>query len=259
MQKQLFLLLLLCFSHYLFAQSGSIIYYNKNGEEVKEKKAVWLLQKLKINDTCFEWNYYRKNGPRMKSEQYKNEAGTIQHGGFTSYDDSGRADSVGLYENGYREGEWLVFATNSRPIYHIKYDKGIPGDIKDSVQMNIEHAHYIDSLKGTIGKALAEKAFSRESIFPGGERGWVTHLQKNLSYPAEAIDKALQGTVVVQFIVNETGTVESPQIFHSANIYLDKEALRMLQISPDWISAMQRGKKVKSWKLQPITFQLSRK
>jgi hypothetical protein len=86
MQKQLLLLLLLCCNHCLFAQRESITYYNRKNEEVEEKKAVWLLQKLKRNDTCYEWNYYKKNGPRMKSVRFRNAAGTIMHGEFINYD-----------------------------------------------------------------------------------------------------------------------------------------------------------------------------
>lgn len=251
MQRQLFLLLLLCCGHCLFAQRESLTYYNNKDEETAEKKAAWLLQKRKLVDTCYEWNYYKKDGPRMKSVRFKNAAGTVMHGQFINYDATGLADSMGFYKNGVKDGEWIVYATNTRPLYKIVYEGGTLISQKDSFQMK------------TVPNADAEKArnennIETESDFQGGQAGWLQHLQKNLRYPAEAIDKGLQGKVIIQFIVSKNGEVEDPGVFRSVNMYIDKEALRMITISPRWEPAVQHGTRVKSYKRQPIIFRLGR-
>jgi protein TonB len=128
------------------------------------------------------------------------------------------------------------------------YEKGTLVGIKDSTQMKA----------ATAGAEKTIEKVETESDFQGGQAGWLQHLQKNLRYPAEAIDKELQGQVIVQFIISKNGEVEQPAIFRSVNMYLDKEALRMITISPRWEPAVQNGTNVKSYKRQPITFRLTR-
>lgn len=95
----------------------------------------------------------------------------------------------------------------------------------------------------------------RESSFPGGERAWINFLQQNLEYPAKAIRKNIQGTVVVQFIVNADGTLSDFQAI-SGPEELWKSAINLLKKSPNWNPAFQYGKYVRSYKKQPIVYAL---
>jgi protein TonB len=45
-------------------------------------------------------------------------------------------------------------------------------------------------------------------------------------------------------------------LFHSVEYHLDREALRIFRLSPDWIPAVQDGHPVKSYKKQPIVFKM---
>jgi periplasmic protein TonB len=95
-----------------------------------------------------------------------------------------------------------------------------------------------------------------ESEFPGGAAGWRTYLTENLHYPKKAVRKNIQGTVVVQFIVGKDGKVSDVQVIRSVDPLLDEEAMRLIKNSPNWTPALQSGKKVKSYKKQPIIFML---
>jgi protein TonB len=95
-----------------------------------------------------------------------------------------------------------------------------------------------------------------ESEFPGGAKGWIRYLTDNFNYPKAAVRKRIQGTVVVQFIIDKEGNVTDAEVIKSVHPLLDKEALRLIQESPKWKPAMQGGKKVKSYKKQPVVFQL---
>jgi len=95
-----------------------------------------------------------------------------------------------------------------------------------------------------------------ESEFPGGAKGWMRYLTENFTYPKAAVRKRIQGTVIVQFIVDKEGRVTEAEVIQSVHPLLDKEALRLIQESPKWKPAIQDGRKVKSYKKQPVVFQL---
>ena len=97
-----------------------------------------------------------------------------------------------------------------------------------------------------------------EAQFPGGMAAWARFLHKNLNYPSDAQDNGLQGTVVVQFVVDRDGNVsEVEAISGPEKGGLREEAVRVIRKSGKWTPGNQNGKMVKSYKRQPVTFQLS--
>jgi protein TonB len=94
-----------------------------------------------------------------------------------------------------------------------------------------------------------------ESEFRGGAKAWQVFLQQNLVYPKKAIKKNVQGTVMLQFIVNSDGTVYDIQAISGPEL-LKKSAIETMMKSPKWIPAHQGGRAVKSYKKQPIVYRL---
>jgi protein TonB len=96
-----------------------------------------------------------------------------------------------------------------------------------------------------------------EASYPGGLTAWTRFLIKNLSntYPQDAIDQGIQGPVVIQFIVDKEGNVSDIQAVSGPNELRDA-AIRVIKKSGKWIPAEQNGRKVKSYKRQPIVFKL---
>ncbi|HEV9036495.1 MAG TPA: TonB family protein [Puia sp.] len=105
-----------------------------------------------------------------------------------------------------------------------------------------------------------DKTFTKveiESDFPGGSAAWLRYLNKNLRYPDDAVNNEIQGTVVVQFIVDKEGNVSEVQaISGPENGGLREEAVRVIKKSGKWTPAIQNGRQVKSYKKQPIVFKL---
>jgi len=105
-----------------------------------------------------------------------------------------------------------------------------------------------------------DKTFTKveiESEFPGGSAAWLRYLNKNLRYPDDAVNNEIQGTVVVQFIVDKEGNVSDVQaISGPENGGLRDEAVRVIKKSGKWTPAIQNGRQVKSYKKQPIVFKL---
>ncbi|MGL5684086.1 MAG: energy transducer TonB [Marinifilaceae bacterium] len=64
---------------------------------------------------------------------------------------------------------------------------------------------------------------------------------------------------MVSFIIDETGKVCNPKVERSVDPILDKEALRVISMMPNWKPGKQRGKPVKVSQIMPIRFALERK
>jgi periplasmic protein TonB len=96
-----------------------------------------------------------------------------------------------------------------------------------------------------------------ESQYPGGNNSWIRFLLKSLSnYPEQALEKGIEGTVLVQFIVDREGNISDVQAI-SGPEELKGPAVNVIKKSGKWIPAIQNGRLVKSYKKQPITFRLS--
>jgi protein TonB len=105
-----------------------------------------------------------------------------------------------------------------------------------------------------------DKTFTKveiESEFPGGAGAWLRYLNKNLRYPDDAVNNEIQGTVIVQFIVDKEGNVSDVQAISGPDQGgLREEAVRVIKKSGKWTPAVQNGRQVKSYKKQPIVFKL---
>lgn len=60
------------------------------------------------------------------------------------------------------------------------------------------------------------------------------YIFKTLSYPTEALDKGIEGTVYVGFDVETNGTVTNINLVEPIHALLDAEALRLIQNMPLW-------------------------
>ena len=155
------------------------------------------------------------------------------------------------YKNGLAHGEWYYKNDTGRSTIVKVFSNAV---LRKERNLIIEDS--IKNLKDTNEKEGDPKTVEKESEFPGGQKGWAKYLNENVLYPDRAYNNKIQGMVQVQFIIYTKGNVIVPRIAKSVEFSLDEEALRLIRISPKWIPAEQNNRKVKSYKLQPIVFQL---
>ncbi len=95
--------------------------------------------------------------------------------------------------------------------------------------------------------------------FKGGEpaKEFRIYIAQNLNYPEIAIQDSISGRVIVQFAVNTEGKVVDAVVVRSVSPAIDKEAIRVVMSSPEWIPGKQRGKAVKVLFTFPINFALN--
>ncbi len=92
--------------------------------------------------------------------------------------------------------------------------------------------------------------------FPGGIDGVREFIAKNLQYPKRAEEEGIRGKVFVSFIVSDKGKVTDAKIERGVDTELDAEALRVVNLLPDWAPGRKDGKEVNVKFTLPIVFAL---
>jgi TonB family protein len=209
---------------------------------------------------------YLLNGKTQMTGIFSDDSSKVRQGEFTWFDSTGMAihkcsytknkkDGRELYtwsnkkmmmtgvnKDDQMEGEWLGYYRSGQ----------IAGDVVYAKGQQISGTFYNED--GSKNKKV--KDFIRESEYPGGAAQWLRFLNKTFRYPDEAIKQKIQGTVVVQFIVDEEGNPMDIKVIRPVNSLLDAEAIRVISQSRDWQPAVYGGRLVKSYKKQPIVFRL---
>ncbi len=97
----------------------------------------------------------------------------------------------------------------------------------------------------------------RQPEFPGGENALSSFVETNLVYPETAIDRNMEGTVRVQFVVDENGNIRNPQVAgQQTGQGLDEAAMEVVKKMPAWKPGQVNGKAVKTRLVLPITYRL---
>lgn len=93
--------------------------------------------------------------------------------------------------------------------------------------------------------------------YPGGEKALERFYNDNIQYPVEASDNGVDGTVKINFAVDENGKLYSPVVTSPVIGYgIEQEALRVFNKMPKWTPGRIKGKNVKTRFSLPVNFQL---
>lgn len=80
--------------------------------------------------------------------------------------------------------------------------------------------------------------------FPGGEKEMMKFIKSNLKYPDIARKKGVAGTVIVNFVVGIDGKLSRIKVMRGIGSGCDEEAVRILQLMPNWNPGKRYGKVV---------------
>jgi TonB family protein len=93
--------------------------------------------------------------------------------------------------------------------------------------------------------------------YPGGQKELERFFEKNLQYPADAEDNGIEGTVKLNFAVDENGKIYSPVVTTPNIGYgVEQEAIRVFNKMPSWTPGRIKGKNIKTRFTLPVTFKL---
>ncbi len=92
--------------------------------------------------------------------------------------------------------------------------------------------------------------------FPGGEEKLGEYLANNIVYPKQARQINSEGRVIVDFVVNEDGSVSDVKVKRDVAGGCGAEAVRVIKSMPKWRAGKQNGKAVKVNYTLPVMFSL---
>lgn len=95
----------------------------------------------------------------------------------------------------------------------------------------------------------------------GGSEGMIEFIQENLEYPMAEKKAGIQGTIMMQFIVEKDGSLSDIKAIKSVpnGDNLVKEAIRVIKLMPKWKPGMQDGHAVRVYKNVPFYFVIAQR
>jgi periplasmic protein TonB len=116
----------------------------------------------------------------------------------------------------------------------------------------------VDASKQNIGQEEVKPFLIVEQMpeFPGGTEELMKFLRNNINYPQMARETGIQGTVIVQFVVNKDGKISNTRVLRGIGGGCDEEAMRVVKAMPGWKVGKQNGVPVPVFFQLPIKFTL---
>jgi TonB family protein len=164
------------------------------------------------------------------------------HGKWIKFnDDFTKVLEQGNIVDGKRDSVWTIAATDSTGFMESYHD----GALIKRQPCIISHNKFLVSV-------------DTPPEFTDGVEGLYKFIGKNIRYPSEARRNGTQGRVIVNFIVEENGTLTNIKVVRGIGDGCDEEAVRIIKISSSlWKPGVQNGKPVRVSYTVPISFQLS--
>src|SRR5688500_2585856 len=106
-----------------------------------------------------------------------------------------------------------------------------------------------------MSKPLRDKDFIHLPEYPGGKAALQKFIQENLKYPNEALEKQVEGTVLVNFTIGNNGSVTGAKVLNGIGSGCDEEAVRVVKMLK-FTSPKNRGVKVTNTRKIKINFKL---
>jgi TonB family protein len=225
------------------AQAKITKYYNAVWAETSKDKAAFYAD-------------FIKNGAGYSCTSYW--INTITLRGRSNFPDTVMANADGLqllyFKNGHVEDS--IFYENNKVQYAFHF---YPGN-------KLAMHYYIPagSTGGVVegfdedGKKIKHYIYQKEAEFKGGVKAWQSYIVKSVDKSIYAKgDNAVTARVEVEFIIDESGDVSSAKIYKSSGLKnVDNDALRIINESPKWNTAILYNQPVRAFRVQPLEYQL---
>ena len=131
-------------------------------------------------------------------------------------------------------------------------------NLEDDSSLGVEIMDYVEVEEEVVEEeAIPFQLVEEKPSFQGGDANqfskWVN---SRLVYPEIAKENGVSGRVTLQFTVEKDGTVTKVRVLRGVDPSLDKEAVRVVSMSPKWKPGKQRDRAVPVTYTFPVIFQL---
>ncbi|HEY9258965.1 M56 family metallopeptidase [Chitinophaga sp.] len=166
-----------------------------------------------------------------------------------------QAKTVGAKKGGGLEEE-AIRVVSSMP----KWTPGKQSGKSVAVQFNLPIRFELDTDGVMSTPPSKEEIFTQVEqppTFPGGEEALAKYLSKSIRYPRAAQEKNTSGTVFIQYIINNDGTIRDVKSVGAIKGNgLEEEGIRVVKNMPVWKPGKQNGRFVAVQYNLPIRFTL---
>jgi len=140
----------------------------------------------------------------------------------------------------------------------IKLEDDMFVNLEDDASLGVEIMDYVEVKEEVVEEeAIPFQLVEEKPSFQGGDANqfskWVN---SRLVYPEIAKENGVQGRVTLQFTVEKDGSVTKVKVLRGVDPSLDKEAMRVVSMSPKWKPGKQRDRAVPVTYTFPVIFQL---
>ena len=299
MKRKLFCvpLFTLLFFSFCNAQSYKYIYNFDDLLNPTTPDKATIIARGSVDSETFKIDYFSANNniPYISAHYADSSLKQLQ-GEFTAYHPNGKIQKQGNYIQDQKQGFWQTCDTLGlkRTGSFYKDDKLLIEEkfnyfrdetlcfysLKDFVTDTLKTITYNENgqvirevfFKGDKGESKQYEGFKTitsllttrdltEAFFPGGVDGWINYLMNNLN-AAIPIDKgAPRGLyqVMVQFLVSPEGKISNVIAETQLGYGMEKEVIRIIKSCPDWMPAVQYGRRVTAYRRQPVTFSVGQR
>ncbi len=92
--------------------------------------------------------------------------------------------------------------------------------------------------------------------YPGGMKALGQFFSENIKYPEAAKKKGISGKVYISFVIDKKGNITKAELKKGIGHGCDEEALRIVNLMPNWAPGKNKGKAVKVSMVLPVEFKL---
>ena len=166
-------------------------------------------------------------------------------GRYPEWSTSRDVSSILDYENMERELEYIYnftmeLANGPKPLFR-------PSDAVQKGDNPVIIPYYDCTTKPSFLNSYDPKVFLQQWVY------------RYLKYPQAAVDRGVQGQVLVGFVIDEDGKITDVHVIRGVDELLDEEAVRVISASPKWKPGTLNGKKVKSSMSLYVEFRLEKR
>lgn len=106
------------------------------------------------------------------------------------------------------------------------------------------------------GKVVDFSGVAEKPVFIGGEDGLFKFIIDNIKYPDLARENKIQGTVYIEFVVEQDGSITNIKVKNGIGAGCDEEAERVVKLMPKWTPGKQNNRGVRVRVVIPMRFMI---
>ncbi|HLP13641.1 MAG TPA: TonB family protein [Flavobacteriales bacterium] len=231
-----------------------------------------------------EWNLSDevRNGPqKLFYENGKVRSHEVWRNGVldsvrTTWDEDGKLETRSFYEKGelkkdqdfYQNGkirQEFIYTSRTQATRTTWDEKGrkTKSETVPVMQSNEPSFDFLNEFRDENGKknsALKDSVYMLQpevpAEFPGGNTEMMKFIAKHIHYPEMAKEAGVSGKVFISFVVDTDGSITNVKSRKSPDPSLEREAIRVVKLFPNFIPAKTNGRAVKQFMTVPISFVL---